>query len=69
MKRKIDQICKHCGQLKKKHETWSATGEYAEEAVCPTTDVDEQGRYRKLCFFEPMTNLEYLEMKDKENEK
>ena len=47
----------------------ASTGEYAEEAVCPTTDVDEQGRYRKLCFFEPMTNLEYLEMKDKENEK
>jgi len=61
----IYKRCKHCKQLKNKHETWSATGEYAENAVCPTKDIDEQGRYRKLCFFEPMNNLDYIEYKAK----
>lgn len=64
--KEINLICKYCKQLRDKHENWIATGEYAENVVCPTDDVDPEGRYRTLCFFGPMTNLEYLEYKSKE---
>lgn len=63
MPKKINKICKNCKKLRSKHEDWSATGEYAENVVCPIKDLDKQGRYRKLSWFEPMNNLEYLEWK------
>jgi hypothetical protein len=64
MPKEINKICKSCKQLRSKHEDWIATGEYAENVVCPTTDVDEQGL--KLSWFTPMDNLEYLEWKDEQ---
>lgn len=72
MKRKIPKkfnlICKNCNKLRDKHEDWIATGEYAENAICPFTEMDELGRYKKLIWFEPMDNLEYLEYKSKEKD-
>jgi hypothetical protein len=61
MPKHINKICKHCHQLRSKHEDWVATGEYAENVICPTDDIDPQGRYRTISWFVPMTNLEYLE--------
>lgn len=60
-----DRLCKHCEQPQSVHDDWIATGEYGEKCVCPS-DMDELGRYRKLIFFEPMNNLEYLEYKSNE---
>ena len=68
MPKEFNKICSVCKQLRSVHEDWIATGEYAENVVCPTTDMDAEGRYRKLNWFKPMTNLEYLEYKDKQNE-
>ena len=64
-----NQICKNCKQLRSEHDHWIATGEYAENVVCTTgIEMDEQGRYRILSWFTPVTNLEFLELKSKENE-
>lgn len=68
MPNEVNKICKNCKQLRAKHEDWIATGEFAENVVCPTDDVDAEGRYKTLSWFEPMTNLEYLEYLDKANE-
>jgi hypothetical protein len=61
MPKEVNKICRSCKQLRSKHEDWVATGEYAENAVCPTQDMDAQGRYRTISWFVPMSNLEYLE--------
>jgi len=63
------EICKNCHKIRDKHEDWVATGEYAYKVVCPSTDMDEQGRYRKLMWFEAADNLEFLEWKAHENTK
>lgn len=66
MTKKIDkQLCKHCYKPHNEHDDWVATGEFYEYAVCITDNVDENGRYRELSWFEPMSNLEYLEWRDK----
>ena len=65
MPKEVNKLCRKCGFLRIKHEDWIATGEFAENVVCPS-EMDEAGRFRKLDFFEPMDNLEYLEAKDKE---
>jgi hypothetical protein len=62
-----EQLCRYCHELKDVHDDWSATGEYAERVVCPTAE-DEHGRVLNLCFFGPMSNLEYLEYKSKQKE-
>lgn len=61
MPKEINKICKNCKQLRAKHDDWIATGEYAENVVCVTGEMDKEGRYLKLSWFEPMSNLEYLE--------
>jgi hypothetical protein len=66
MPKEINKICKNCKQLRKKHENWCATGEFAANVVCPTKDMDKSGRYLKLSWFTPMDNLEYLEWKDEQ---
>ena len=58
-------ICRYCHLLKDKHEDWIATGEYAKKVVCPS-ELNELGQALKVCFFGPMTNLEYLEYKANE---
>ena len=68
MPKSVNLLCKKCKQLRIKHEDWIATGEFAENVVCPT-ELDERGYAIKLDFFEPMDNLEYLEEKDKERDK
>ena len=60
-----EQICRYCHKLKDVHDDWSATGEYAEKVVCPSPE-DDHGRVLNLCFFGPMSNLEYLEWKDEQ---
>ncbi len=60
--------CKNCGKIRDKHEDWVATGVYAYKVVCPTTDMDAEGRYRKLSWFEVADNLEFLEWKSKEHD-
>jgi hypothetical protein len=62
--KEYDQICKACKQLRSMHDDWSATGEFAPNVLCVTGETDAEGRYFKLCWFEPMTNLEFLEWKD-----
>jgi hypothetical protein len=64
MPKEVNKHCRKCGELRIKHEDWIATGEFAENVVCPS-EVDEVGRVLKLDFFEPMTNLEYLEYEEK----
>jgi len=68
MPKEYNLICKNCKQLRSKHDDWIATGEHAANVVCVTGEMDAEGRYLKLSWFEPMTNLEYLEWKDKQNE-
>jgi len=68
MSKDVNQICRHCKQLRSFHEDWVATGEYAANVICTTSEIDETGRYLKRSWFSPMTNLEYLEYKDKEHE-
>lgn len=69
MPKEINRICKNCKQLRSKHDDWIATGEYAENVVCVTGEMDTEGRYLKLSWFIPMDNLEYLEYMYKQNEK
>lgn len=65
MPKEVNKYYKNCGKLRIEHEDWIATGEFAENVVCPIDDVDEVG-YRRLNWFEPMDNLEYLEWKAKQ---